>query len=140
MADILVEFFQQLFLSLNVADGLLMGLVGLFVVSGFIYKVKNDRECAQIRSNISKQRTALNEIKGKEKQQKEELQRILNAQNANMARINTLKKRKAEISRMPVRLDKELEELVAWCHREKISVNFDRREAARRRTPPGRRI
>ncbi|MEE9274810.1 MAG: hypothetical protein V3V62_05845 [bacterium] len=119
---------------------LLLGLVFLFVVCGFVYKLRNNSVCSGVRKEIENGKRQITQAKAKEKLLKDELQKTLLTQNQNMGTINSLKAKKSEIARIPAQLDRQLEELVAWCTRERISVNFERQEASRRAAPKGRRV
>jgi hypothetical protein len=122
------------------ADFLLLGLVGFFIVSTVFYKISVGRECAVMRVELNRVKRSVQEAAAKEKAGRDELQRLLNDQNANMSRINELKRIKSEHNRKPAELEKELEDLIAWCHAKNISVDFRRRQASRRAAPPGRKM
>ena len=128
------------FAAVGPADMLLLGLVGFFVIAAAFYKMSVRSQCNVIRQSLSKVKRSVEEAAAKEKAGRDELQRLLNAQNANMNRINQLKKVKSEQNRKPAELEKELEDLIAWCHGKNISVDFRRRQAARRAAPPGRKM
>ena len=128
------------FAAVGPADMLLLGLVGFFLITAAFYKMSVQRQCAEIRRGMSKVKRAVQEGGAKEKAGRDELQRLLNAQNSNMNRINQLKKVKSEQNRKPAELEKELEDLIAWCHAKNISVDFRRRQASRRAAPPGRKM
>ena len=135
----MARFFTKLIFSVSGPELLLVGIVFLFVLCGIVYKLRSISVCSGIRKEIDNGKRQIATAKGKEKALKDELKKILLTQNQNMATINTLKSKKGEIARIPAQLDRELEELVAWCTRERISVNYERREASRRAAPKGRR-
>lgn len=139
MTDPVLEFLSRL-IRVGPADYLLIGLVSAFVVSGVIYRLRIEAECRKIMGSLGKVKRSVEEAAAEEKKAREELQNQLNVQNQNMTRINYWKKRKGELSRMPVSLDRELEELVAWCHKKQISVDVRKRQAARRVPPRGQRL
>lgn len=122
------------------ADFLLLGLVGFFIISAVYYKISVGRECVLLRNGLNKVKRSVQEAAAKEKVGRDELQRLLNDQNSNMSRINQLKKIKSDHNRKPAELEKELEDLIAWCHAKNISVDFRRRQASRRAAPPGRKM
>jgi len=136
----LQEFARALITEVGQADLLLLGLVVLFFVSGLAYRMSVERQCSAIRADLAKVKRSVEEVSVKEKAAREELQRLLNAQNANMLRINKLKIMKTQAARKPMLLDKELGELIAWCNQKNIFVDVKRRQASRRVAPPGRRI
>ena len=135
----MARFFTKLIFSVSGPELLLVGIVFLFVLCGIVYKLRSISVCSGIRKEIENGRRQIAQAKVKEKLLKEELQKMLFNQNQNMGTINSLKAKKSEIARIPAQLDRELEELVAWCTRERISVNYERREASRRAAPKGRR-
>ena len=139
MMDTALEIGRRL-VTFGPADILLLGLMGFFVITAAFYKMSVQKQCTEIRRSMSKVKRAVQEAGAKEKAGRDELQRLLNAQNANMNRINQLKKVKSEQNRKPAELEKELEDLIAWCHGKNISVDFRRRQAARRAAPPGRKM
>lgn len=122
------------------ADFLLLGLVGFFIISTVYYKISVGRECVLLRNELNKAKRSVQEAAAKEKAGRDDLQRLLNDQNSNMSRINQLKKIKSDNNRKPAELEKELEDLIAWCHAKNISVDFRRRQASRRAAPPGRKM
>lgn len=137
--DSAIEFARKL-IALGPADLLLMGLMGFFLITAVFYKMSVQRQCSILRKGMAKVKRQVEEASAKEKAGRDELQRLLNEQNANMNRINQLKKLKAEENRKPAEMEKELEDLIAWCHGKNIAVDFRRRQAARRATPPGRKM
>lgn len=122
------------------ADILLFGLVMAFLLAATFYKMSVRRQCADLRKSLAKVKRSVQDAAVKEKAGRDELQRLLHSQNANMNRINQLKKFKVDQNRKPAELEKELEDLIAWCHAKNISVDFRRRQASRRMAPPGRRM
>ena len=137
--DVTLDIGRKL-IDFGLADFFLLGLVGFFVISAAFYKMSVRSQCNVIRQSLSKVKRSVEEAAAKEKAGRDELQRLLNAQNANMNRINQLKKTKSEQNRKPAELEKELEDLIAWCHTKNISVDFRRRQASRRAAPPGRKM
>lgn len=127
-------------INFNAADYLLMALVGVFFFSGLSYKMKAKAETSRLRKEVEKTKAAVEELSAKEKSLREEVQNLLNVQNINMIEINSLKSQKISLGKLPITMGKELEDLVAWCHQQKISVNFDRRMAAKRLTQKGNRL
>ncbi len=127
-------------INVTAADILLIGLVAVFFFSGLGYKIKASKEVSRLRGEVSKTKGSVAEIAGKEKSLRDELHTLLNSQSVNMTEINRLKAKKIELGKMPINLSRELEDLVAWCHKEKISVNIDRKMAAKRPPPKGRRM
>lgn len=122
------------------ADLLLLGLMAFLFFSALFYKISVRRQCNVLRARLAKFKRSVQEAAAKEKAGRDELQRLLHVQNSNMNRINQLKKLKADQNRKPAELEKELEDLIAWCHAKNISVDFRRRQAARRTAPPGRKL
>ncbi|OGL59837.1 MAG: hypothetical protein A3J27_14370 [Candidatus Tectomicrobia bacterium RIFCSPLOWO2_12_FULL_69_37] len=137
--DVTLDIGRKL-IDFGLADFFLLGLVGFFVIAAAFYKMSVRSQCNVIRQSLSKVKRSVEEAAAKEKAGRDELQRLLNAQNANMNRINQLKKTKSEQNRKPAELEKELEDLIAWCHAKNISVDFRRRQASRRAAPPGRKM
>jgi hypothetical protein len=127
-------------INVSAADMLLIGLVAVFFFSGLGYKIKANQEVSRLRGELSKTKGAVGEIANKEKSLRDELHNLLNSQSVNMTEINRLKAKKIELGKMPINLSNELEDIVAWCHKEKISVNVDRIMAAKRPTPKGRQM
>lgn len=128
-------------INVTAADMLLIGLVVVFFFSGLVYKIKASKEVSRLRGEVSKTKGSVGEIAGKEKAFRDELHNLLNSQSVNMTEINRLKAKKIELGKMPINLTNELQDLVAWVHKEKISVNIERKMAAKRPAPPkGRRI
>jgi len=128
------------FLAFGPADILLLGLMAFLFFSAMFYKMSVRKQCNVLRASLAKVKRSVQEVAAKEKTGRDELQRLLHAQNANMNRINQLKKLKSDQNRKPAELEKELEDLIAWCHAKNISVDFRRRQAARRAAPPGRKL
>ncbi len=133
--DILTEL-----INFNAADYLLLGLVSVFFFSALGYKIKATAETSRLRKEVAKTKASVEELSVKEKSLRDEVHELLNLQNVNMIEINRLKSKKAAMGKMPITLGKDLEDLVAWCHQQKISVNFERRMAAKRVTPKGRKL
>ena len=126
--------------SVGPADLILLGLMAFLFVSAFFYKMSVRRQCTVLRASLAKVKRSVQEAAAKEKSGRDELQRLLYSQNSNMNRINQLKKLKSDQNRKPAELEKELEDLIAWCHAKNISVDFRRRQASRRAAPPGRTL
>ena len=124
-------------INFNAADYLLMVLTGVFFFSGLGYKMKANAETSRLRKEVEKIKGAVEELSAKEKNLREEVQNLLNVQSVNMLEINRLKSQKIAMGKLPMTMGKDLEDLVAWCHQQKISVNFDRRMAAKRLTQKG---
>ncbi|MFC1491447.1 hypothetical protein ACFLQ0_02525 [Nitrospinota bacterium] len=133
-------FIAKELINFNAADFLLIGLVVIFFFSGLGYKIKATKEVSRLRGEVETMKGSVEGIANKEKALRDELHNLLNSQSVNMSEINRLKAKKMEMGKMPINLSKELEDLVAWCQKEKISVSFERRMAAKRPTPKGRRM
>ena len=127
-------------IKVNAADYLLLGLVGLFFFSGLGYKIKASGEVSKLRKTVEEAKAALAELNDKEHSLRDEVKSLLTAQSVNTAEMNRLKTMKSNLGKLPVTLGKDLEDLVAWCHQKKVSVNFERRMAAKRQTPKGRQM
>ena len=127
-------------INITAADLLLLGLVAIFFFSGLGYKIKSGREVSKMRSAVAKLTGDVNGMGAKEKSLRGEMQNLLNAQNGNMMEINRLKSKKIDIGKMPIGLSRDLEDLVSWCHSKHISVNPERKMAAKRPSPQGRRM
>jgi len=127
-------------IKFNAADYLLLGLVGLFFFSGLGYKIKANAEISKLRKEVEKAKANLAGLNGKEKSLRDEVHNLLSVQSVNTIDMNRLKTKKSGMAKMPIVLGKDLEDLVAWCHQQKISVNFERRMAAKRLTPKGRQL
>lgn len=137
--DLAITIAKEL-INITAADLLLLGLVAIFFFSGLGYKIKSGREVSKMRAEVTKLTGNVNGMGAKEKTLRGEMQNLLNAQNGNMVEINTLKSKKIEIGKMPIDLSRDLEDLVSWCHSKHIMVNPERRMAAKRPTPQGRRM
>lgn len=124
-------FIKEL-MQITPSDILLLTLVTFFFLSGLTYKIKATRDVWNTRGSIRKLKATVQESANQERRFKTELQELMNAQNANMAEINRMRRKKADESHFPAKLEKELEELTAWCHQRNIRVDFERRMAARR--------
>lgn len=135
-----VAAFGLKFISIGPADAILLGLVGFLLVSSAIYKASVRRQCARLRVSLAKVKRLVEQAGAKERTARDELQRLLHSQNANMNRINQIKKLKSELNRKPAEMEKEMEDLIAWCHAKNISVDFRRRQASRRASPPSRKL
>jgi len=129
--DLAIEFAEEL-INITAADLLLIGVVVIFFFSGLGYKIKSGREVLKIRAEVAKLTGNVQGMGAKAKILQGEMQKLLNAQNLNILEINRLKSKKIEISKMPIGLSRDLENLVSWCHSKHISVNPERRMAAKR--------
>ncbi len=134
--DIAIVIGKEL-INVSAADGLRIVLVGIFFFSGLGYKIKARSEISKLEVEVRKVKGALETLAGKEKSLRDEVHNLLSTQSLNMVEINRLKTKKANLGKLPITLSKELEDIVAWCHQKKISVNFDRRMAAKRPSPKG---
>jgi len=121
-------------INVNAADFVLLGLVALFFCSGLGYKIKSRREVSEIRGKVAKLVRSSEELGDKEDGLRNHMRDLLNAQNANVTEINSLKTKKIELSKVPITLSRELDNLIAWCHLKHISVNPERKMAAKRPT------
>jgi hypothetical protein len=127
-------------INVSAADLLLIGLIGVFFFSGLGYKIKANSEISRLKTEVGKVKGTVEELSGKEKSLRDQVHDLLNAQSLNMVEINRLKTKKANLGKLPITLSKELEDIIAWCHQKKISVNFERRMAAKRPTPKGKTL
>ena len=127
-------------INVSAADLLLVGLVGVFFFSGLGYKIKANSEISRLKSEVGKVKGTVEEMASKEKSLRDQVHDLLSAQSLNMVEINRLKSKKATLGKLPITLSKELEDIIAWCHQKKISVNFERRMAAKRPTPKGKTL
>lgn len=127
-------------INFNAADYLLLALVGVFFFSGLGYRIKATAETMRLHREVEKTKAEVEKLSVKEKSLREEVQNLLNVQSVNMVEINRLKSQKMGMGKLPITMGKDLEDLIAWCHQQKISVNFDRRMAAKRLTPKGKRL
>ena len=127
-------------INVSAVDLLLVGLVGVFFFSGLVYKIKANSEISRLKSEVGKVKGTVEEMASKEKSLRDQVHDLLSAQSLNMVEINRLKSKKANLGKFPIILSKELEDIIAWCHQKKISVNFERRMAAKRLTPKGKTL
>tara|TARA_Y100000294_G_scaffold174447_1_gene192564 strand:- start:207 stop:623 length:417 start_codon:yes stop_codon:yes gene_type:complete len=127
-------------INVSAADLLLVGLVGVFFFSGLGYKIKANSEISRLKSEVGKVKGTVEEMASKEKSLRDQVHDLLSAQSLNMVEINRLKTKKENLGKFPITLSKELEGIIAWCHQKKISVNFERRMAAKRPTPKGKTL
>ncbi|MDP6367291.1 MAG: hypothetical protein QF787_14280 [Nitrospinota bacterium] len=127
-------------INVSAADLLLVGLVGVFFFSGLGYKIKANSEISRLKSEVGKVKGTVEEMASKEKSLRDQVHDLLSAQSLNMVEINRLKTKKENLGKFPITLSKELEDIIAWCHQKKISVNFERRMAAKRPTPKGKTL
>ena len=127
-------FFIQELTQVAVSDILLLTLVTIFFLSGLFYKVKVTKDVWNTRVSLKKMKADVQRNAEQEKSIKTELQELMHAQNENMAKINTMKRKKADMSHYPEKLQKELDELTAWCSEKNIAVNIERGMASRRLT------
>ncbi len=124
-------FLKEL-IQITPSDILLLILVTIFFRSGLSYKIKATRDVWNTRASIIKMKAAVQENANQERGFKAELQELMQSQNANMAKINRMRRKKSDASRIPATLENELGELTAWCRQKNITVDFDRRMASRR--------
>ncbi len=124
-------FIKEL-MQVTSSDILLLTLVTFFFLSGLSYKIKATRDVWNTRTSIRKLKANVQGNADQERRFKVELQELMQAQNANMAEINRLRRKKADASNYPAKLQKEVDELVSWCRQRNITVDFERRMASRR--------
>jgi seryl-tRNA synthetase len=124
-------FIKEL-MQVTSSDILLLTLVTFFFLSGLTYKIKATRDVWNTRASIRKLKGNVQESADQERRFKTELQELMQAQNANMAEINRMRRKKADASHYPATLQKELDELISWCRQRNIAVDFERRMATRR--------
>ena len=137
--DDLLDLLSKL-LAFGIADFFLLGLVAFFLATAMFYKLSIGRQCAVLRAGMAKVKRSVEQAAAREKAARDNLQRLLISQNANMSRIDQIKRLKAEQNRKPAEMEKEMEDLIAWCHGKSISVDFRRRQASRQAAPPGRKL
>lgn len=118
--------FAREFINITASDILLLILVAFFFLSGLAYKINAAREAWKIRDSIRKKKSAIQENTDQERRFKIELQNLMLSQNANRSEINRLRERKADMSHLPAKLEKELADLTSWCSDRNITVDFDR--------------
>lgn len=140
MVDDTIQFFQELFFAVSSPELLLTGLVAVFLICGFFVKIRNQMACSDIRRQINKGKQQLAKLVPEVARAKQELDRFLGIQKTNMVQIDVMKRKKTELSRVPLKLTAELQGLIDWCNKERISVSFEKKMAARRTTPKGRRM
>ena len=140
MIDDIIQFFDELFFAVSGPELLLVGLVMAFLVCGFFVKIRTRMTCSDIQKQINGGKQQLAKLTPEEEKTKKELNRFLDIQKTNMVQIDAMKRKKTELSRMPLELKAELQGLVDWCNKERISVSFEKKIAARRTTPKGRQM
>ena len=124
--------FARELLKITASDILLLTLITFFFLSGLAYKIKAAREVWITRSSIRKLKGAVQENANHEQTLKAELNQLMDKQNTNMFEINRLRRKKADMAKLPAELEDQLEELVSWCREKNISVDFERRMASRK--------
>ncbi|MDA1000256.1 MAG: hypothetical protein O2807_07040 [bacterium] len=138
--DVIAQFLYELFFAVSSPELLLIGLVTVFLILGFLIKIRNQMACSGLRRQINEGKQALAKLTPEAEQAKGELNRFLQIQKTNMVQIDVMKRRREELSRMPVQIKSELQELIDWCNKERVSVNFEKKIAAKRTTPKGRQM
>lgn len=124
--------FARELIKVTAADILLLTLVTFFFVSGLAYKIKAAREVWKTRSSIRKLKSTVQECANLEQTLKAELKQLMDEQNANMFEVNRLRRKKADMAKLPGELENELEELASWCREKNIVVDFHRQMASRK--------
>ncbi len=126
-----VTFAREL-MQVTASDILLLTLITFFFLSGLVYKIKASREVRKTRSSIRKLKKAVQECASQEQTLKAELKELMEIQNANMFEVNRLRRKKADMAKLPAELENELEDLASWCREKSIVVDFHRRMASRK--------
>lgn len=129
-----------IFFRITTAELLLFGLIFVFIAFGLLFKLWIKKQCTKIRRSSAQEKRKLGEHEDVEKTAQNEIKELLDLQNKNTQILNTLKRKKEKLNRLPTALEQELSNLASWCEGRKITVNFARRQASRVSAPPGRRL